>query len=116
MSLETETVNGKGTLFQISIFGPNLDFSWSLSKGGTLVKQQIEIPSRFLGTIYFVAKQGYRQERIEGVGMKGPSVPIQMESWFNGQCTSRISYFSMIIICWPGKLPTLLLLAFCSPA
>ena len=48
--------------------------------------------------------------------MKGPSVPIQMESWFNGQCTSRISYFSMIIICWPGKLPTLLLLAFCSPA
>lgn len=68
MSLETETVNGKGTLFQISIFGPNLDFSWSLSKGGTLVKQQIEIPSRFLGTIYFVAKQGYRQERMKGWG------------------------------------------------
>ena len=46
-----------------------------------------------------------RRGRMKG---EGPSVPIQMESWFNGQCTSRISYFSMIIICWPGKLPTLL--------
>ena len=69
MSLETETVNGKGTQFQISIFGLNLDFSWSLSKGGTFVKkQQIEIPPRSVGTIYFVAKQGYRQERMK---MKG---------------------------------------------
>ena len=69
MSLETETVNGKGTLFQIFIFGPKLDFSWSLSKGNfSKKKQQIEIPSRSLGTIYFVAKQGYRQERMKGWG------------------------------------------------
>ena len=54
-----------------------------------MLSHLIEILSR-PSQLYFVAKQEKGYER-------GASVPIQMESWFNGQCTSRFSYFSMII-------------------